>query len=92
MDQKLLKSATEVVEEIYNLLYQDNTGEAYGRLAGAVGDLELVITQLKDEQVQEELKKHLLEALDAMEDGDHILLADIFQYEINERLRNYLEV
>lgn len=91
MDQNLLKSTIESIEEFYNLLYQDNTGEAYGKLAKTVGNLDQVIVQIEDDQIQEELKKHLLEALEAMEDGDHILLADIFQYEINERLQKYQE-
>lgn len=91
MDQALLSDVIERIEEIYKYLYQDNADAAYSRVAGMVGKLEQVIVQIDDDSVQGEMKEQLLAALNAMEEGDNVLLADIFQYEINERLLQYKE-
>lgn len=53
--------------------------------------MEEVIGTIQQEEIQSELKDKLLEALEAMENEDNILLADILQYEILERLREYTE-
>lgn len=90
MDQSLLKDVIGRIENIYNCLYQDKAGEAYGMIGGMVGILEQVIAMIDDDEMQGEIKDNLLEALQAMEDEDNIMLADIFRYEINERLLRYV--
>ena len=62
---------------ITDLLYQENIPVAYRMLYLILPGMEEAI--------------RLLEALEAMENEDNILLADILQYEILERLREYTE-
>ncbi len=76
---------------VTDLLYQENIPVAYRMLYLILPAMEEVIGQIQHEEIQSELKDKLLEALEAMENGDNILLADILQYEILERLREYTE-
>ncbi len=76
---------------VTDLLYQENIPVAYRMLYLILPGMEEVIGQIQQEEVQSELRDKLLEALEAMENEDNILLADILQYEILERLRKYKE-
>lgn len=76
---------------ITDLLYQENIPVAYRMLYLILPGMEEVIGTIQQEEIQSELKDKLLEALEAMENEDNILLADILRYEILERLREYTE-
>jgi hypothetical protein len=91
MDQEKLKKVTGVLTQVTDLLYQENIPQAYRMLAAGLGELESVISQMEDDGLRGEMRDKLMEALHAMEEGDNILLADIVQYEINERLMEYAE-
>lgn len=91
MDQDNLKQVTEALEKISDLLYQNNVEYAYKMLAVILGEMGQVICSVEDESIRKELTGKLSEALQAMEDGDAVLMADILQYEINERLLELME-
>lgn len=75
----------EEITATIDLLYQQNIKEAYPRLIQAIPRLEQFISGF-DEERQGEWLKLLQSALEAMEQQDVTLLADILQYEILERI------
>ena len=85
MDQELIGQVKDMLSQIINLLYQENITPACIGLAAVLPQLEQVIAQLEPE-TQQALAEKLQEALEAMENGDNTLLADILQYEILEQL------
>ena len=85
MNQELIGQVKNMLLQIIDLLYQENITPAYTGLAAVLPQLEQVIAQLEPE-TQQELAEKLQEALEAMENGDNTLLADILQYEILEQL------
>lgn len=91
MNQDIVRQVTERLGQVSDLLYQEKIEGAYRVLGSVVGSLEQVISMIEEETLQQELGEKLAEALQAMEDQDHILLADILQYEINERLLEWID-
>lgn len=83
------------IEEITDLLYKQEKRLAYSKLNNAIADLSSLIDQLFQLSSQNELinfdihsmVSKLGEALQAMQDEDNVLLADILQYEIKEQLQ-----
>ena len=90
MDQKLLKDTILGLEKMCDLFYQDKIQVAYGELNSLLMNLEKVISMFAEEE-QEHIKDKLMEALDALEQQDFTLYADIMNYEIKELLGNYAE-
>lgn len=86
-----MEQVINILTTITDLLYQENIPVAYRMLYLILPEMEEAIRQIQQEEIQSELKDKLLEALEAMENEDNILLADILQYEILERLREYTE-
>ena len=91
MDQERLRQVIDVLNQVSDLLYQENVEYAYKMLVLILGELEQVISNIGEETIRDEVKVKLLEALQAMEDEDHILLADIIQYEMVECLQKYID-
>ena len=91
MDQDRLRLVIDLITQTTDLLYQENIEQAYKILPAVLQELETAIFVIEDESVQAEMKEQLLEALRAMEENDYIILADIMQYEINERLLESVE-
>ena len=85
MNQELIEQVKDMLSQIIDLLYQENITPAYTGLAAVLPQLERAIAQLEPE-IQQELVEKLQQALEAMENGDSTLLADILQYEILEQL------
>lgn len=73
------------ITEINELLYQQNIAAAYPRLAQVLPKLEQYTYSL-DEETRNEWLGILQSALEAMEQNDATLLADILEYEILERI------
>lgn len=73
------------VTTIIDLLYQQNIKEAYPRLLQMLPKMEQFIAGFEKEQ-QEGWLEVLKVALEAMEQQDITLLADVLQYEILERI------
>lgn len=86
MNSERIEELQSGLQIITDFLYQEDLGAAYSALAAWLPELENVLSSIDKEDVREELRDQLMQALDAMEEGDHILLADLLQYEINDRL------
>lgn len=74
--------------KITDYLYQENIQVAYRLLYLVLPSLDQFISQIKQDEKKDILKGKLLQALEAMEKEDYILLADILQYEVVEQLQN----
>lgn len=82
MDKELIKHN---LQNITDLLYQQNMQESYAQLAWLLPQMEQWIACSEEEQ-QKELTDILQSALEAMEQMDLTLLADILQYDLLEKL------
>lgn len=73
------------IDEITEMLYQQKTTEAYEMLGEFIALLmnELKMGKLKIEKI-DEFNKVLLNAINAMENKDEVLLADVLTYELKE--------
>ena len=89
MDQERLSQVIDILTQVSDLLYQENIEYAYKMLAIILKELEEVISMVKEETVRIEMKEKLMGALQAMEERDYILLADIIQYEVVEHLKMF---
>ena len=74
--------------KITDYLYQENIQVAYRLLYLVLPSLDQFISQIEQDEKKDILKAKLLQALEAMEKEDYILLADILQYEVVEQLQN----
>ena len=74
--------------KITDYLYQENIQVAYRLLYLVLPSLDQFISQIEQDEKKDILKEKLLQALEAMEKKDYILLADILQYEVVEQLQN----
>lgn len=74
------------IQEVAELFYQQRNTEGYQRLNQLLQDLSSYIVTITEEEKQTEFLEALKEALDAMEQKDTTLLADILQYELIEKL------
>ncbi len=90
MDQERLNMVTNGLIQATDLLYQENITYAYQMLVVILPQLEMVISEIEEDEVRNELRERLEDALQAMEEEDYILLADVFQYEINQRLLEFV--
>lgn len=75
----------EEIAAIVDLLYQQKIKDAYPRLIQILPKIEQFIGNFKEGQ-QGEWLEALQSALEAMEQQDVTLLADVLQYEILERM------
>lgn len=87
MDQSLLRNVEGNLSQVVDLLYQENITMAYKILAVTLPTLEQLLIQITDEALQKELIEKLQSALEAMEEQDNTLLADIITYELLEQLQ-----
>lgn len=82
---ELKDTIKEEITATIDLLYQQNIKEAYPRLIVTIPKLEQLISGF-DEARQGQWIGVLQSALEAMEQQDVTMLADILQYEILERI------
>lgn len=83
MNKELLR---EELEHVTELFYQQKSKEGYEKLQILLADISLYVSNVQDEEQQQELLETLTEALNAMEEKDTTLLADILKYELLEKL------
>lgn len=76
----------EELEQVTELFYQQKSKEGYEKLQELLADISLYVSGVEDDAKQQELLETLTEALDAMEQRDTTLLADILKYELLEKL------
>ncbi|MDD5948270.1 MAG: hypothetical protein PUC39_00825 [Lachnospiraceae bacterium] len=74
------------IQDVAELFYQQKNTEGYQRLNQLLQDLSAYVGTITEEEQQMEFLEALKEALDAMEQKDTTLLADILQYELIEKL------
>lgn len=87
MNNILIGNVIEILERIAELLYQENLKEAYVTLGATLPQLdEIALGMDADNRVS--MRDNLYKALEAMENQDSILLADIIQYELIEMLQD----
>lgn len=92
--KKEIQEVNKKIDEIVELFYQQKNEEAYGKLNIALADFIYIIEMIQkqgNEKAQEnagDLNDALKQALEAMEQKDNILLADILKYEVMEKLED----
>ena len=100
MAQKaILEQANEEITKVTELLYQQKDQEGYAllnkTLATIAQAIEVIFAwqheQQMDESTQQEMVDVLTQAMQAMEQKDTVLLADILKYELLERFEVILE-
>lgn len=74
------------IERIAELLYQEKKDDAYTGIGALIPMLMKYTDDIQDEEKKEQLTGVLGSALDAMEQEDLTLLADILQYDFAEEL------
>lgn len=86
-----MEEASQLIDNLIKItdyLYQENIQVAYRLLYLVLPSLDQFISQIEQDEKKDILKEKLLQALEAMEKEDYILLADILQYEVVEQLQN----
>lgn len=99
MDKNKLSDMLSDIQEKVELFYQQKTGEALQQFDGVLGNMLSLIDGIfayKQEHEDFELDEKkiqalLTEAMQALEERDMILLADIIQYDFIEYAQQLLE-
>lgn len=81
-----MKDLLDVLKKVTELLYQEDYNKAYGLLIKCLPIMGVCIEEIEDKGVQREVLDSLTEAIEAMENNDYTLLADILQYDVIEKL------
>ena len=81
-----MENIREVIERIAELLYQEKKDEAYAEISQLIPMLMGYTSDIQDEEKKTKLVNVLGSALEAMEQEDLTLLADILQYDLVEEL------
>lgn len=83
MDEKLLKETCETLTEIAEILYKGDVQTGIAAMNLVIPNLAVVATWVTDEAVNKRLvEEALTPALQAMEEQDGTMLADIITYEL----------
>ncbi len=93
--KEIVEATIQEIQETTELFYQQKTQEAYEKLQGTLNVIMQAVNVLHEyEQEQEEfpleeerLLSALTDALNAMQEGDVVLLADILEYDFVEYLQ-----
>lgn len=87
MDNHLLETAKEKLTEIADILYKNQMDAGMSEMNQVIPQLVMIADSISDEAMQERLLNDALTpALEAMENRDATLLADIITYELMEIL------
>ena len=93
MDRELLKTTKEKLSEIADVLYKNNVNLGMAKMVEAIPLLAAISTTITDMDMQTRLVNDgLAPALEAMEDKDSTLLADIITYEIIAVIEDLINV
>lgn len=90
MDKNKLKEVIDEIGAVSELLYQEKFSEGYARLAALLREIIAMTADITDEKEQASFVAVLQPALEALETKDATLLADILQYDLVEKLEEYL--
>ena len=87
MDKELMEEMVGNLEKVTEIYYQGKKEEGNVLFQQVIPQIAVVANMLEGTGLEKELLASLQEALGAMQDGEYVLLADILQYEIIEKLR-----
>lgn len=97
-EKKIVESAVQIIKETTELFYQQKTAEAYEKMQETLGAILQAVDILHEYKCanesfsleEERIAVSLTEAMQAMESGDTVLLADILEYDFVEYLQELL--
>lgn len=81
-----MEDIREEIERIAELLYQEKKDDAYAGISQMIPMLMEYTSEIQDDEKKTKLISVLGSALEAMEQEDLTLLADILQYDLIEEL------
>lgn len=98
-EKEVMKKELEEIKEDIDIFYQQKAGEAlkkFDSVLDKVGNITNVLFGYKAEHEEfsldeERYRESLTEAMNALEERDFILLADILQYDFTEYVEELLE-
>lgn len=88
--QDKIRNSREIIEDVENMcvfFYQENDTKGCEMLNQLLPEITELITQVHNPEEQVQLISSLQLALQALEDEQWIMLADIFQYELCDKLK-----
>lgn len=96
--KKQIELIIDKVQDVVDLFYQQNNSEAFEKFGNIIEDMTNVVDMLaayKNEHSEFEMDETkicgiLNEAMEALEAGDTVLLADIMQYDFVEYINDLL--
>ncbi len=97
--KEIVKKSVKEIEEVVELFYQQKLQEALNKFETAIGGMMTAIDMLftfraeHEDFVFDEVKitNTLKEAMEALQNGDMVLLADILQYDYLEYMQDVVE-
>ena len=93
MDRELLEITKEKLSEIADILYKDNVNLGMAKMAEVIPSLATISVSIVDADMQTRLiNDGLTPALEAMENKDATLLADVITYEIITLIDELMEL
>ena len=94
-----ITSVVIILEETATLFYQQKRQEAYAKLLQGIDELTIIIGKLDEIPANDSLNidkdkllNTLMEAMHALEDRDTVLIADILQYDLINRLKEICDI
>lgn len=97
--KKLVEKSVKEVEEVIELFYQQKLQEALNKFETVIGGIMIAVDALFTYKAEHEefifdeitLTNTLKDTMQALEDGDMVLLADILQYDYLEYIQELLD-
>lgn len=98
-EKEIVENAIQIIRETTELFYQQKVKEAYNKMQETIDHMVKAVDILhgyKSEHEsfgleEERLVTSLTDAMNAMQDGDTVLLADILEYDFVEYLQELTE-
>mgnify|MGYP007101916988 CR=1 FL=1 len=86
MNNEIIENAKEELDEIAELLYQENISSAYQKIINVLPRLDLAFAEVGEGAARDNLTEKLNLMLEAMENEDYLLMADVIKYELLEAM------
>lgn len=98
--KKMIQDIDLDIEQVVEEFYQQKTQDAYQHLNGTIEKMLVLvdkIAMIQKEQIENaidggDLLNALKETVSAMEEKDFILVADVLKYEVQEKLKDLMEI
>lgn len=87
MNQILAEKICMDIENMTDDFYQNRIKDGCNKLTLILHDIMVLTDEVQGEEQRQNIMEPLQRALEAMENQDYILLADIMQYDLAEALR-----